>query len=238
MNLQEQPASLWETILQRYKPRKRPILFSGAMVRAIFALLKTQTRRIAKGVQLKDDEYPSFYVNEKGELWMVPLWKSNNLPSGSKAIKCPFGPGDILWVKETFQWVDAGEDSGYVYRATDPDWETTEEWRWKPSLFMPEKASRISLRVVSVRLERLQDISAEDAKAEGFACITKDGGLTWKYGIPDDDGLPGNGRGIGWPWNEWEEDPRNAFRTIWEKINGPGNWEASPWVWKIEFEKI
>lgn len=195
----------------RYKSRKRPILFSGAMIRAILALLKTQTRRIAKGVELTEEEYPSLYVNEKGELWMVPYWKSNKLPSGSKSVKCPFGPGDTLWVKETFQWVDDGEDSGYVYRATDPDWESDEEWRWKPSLFMPNKASRISLRVVSVRLEHLQDISEEDAKAEGAQAMAVDDlGNTWKT-------------------------YRRGFQSVWESINGPGSWQANPWVWVVTF---
>lgn len=119
----------------------KPILFSAPMVRAILNGNKAQTRRIVK----------------------EPI-------NGTNFLKCPYGKvGHKLWVRETWQYVDfAGEDNGYVYRATDPDWETMEEWKWKPSIFMPREACRIELIITGVRVERLQDISVEDSLAEGI----------------------------------------------------------------------
>lgn len=109
-------------------------------------------------------------------------------------------------------------------------------WRKRPSIHMPRWACRILLEVVSVRVERLNDISNEDAIAEGLAAVSKDGKLV-KYGIPDHDGLPG-GCDAGWPWVDWKHTPRNAFCQIWESINGAGSWDANPWVWCVEFKRI
>jgi len=102
---------------------------------------------------------------------------------------------------------------------------------------MPRWASRITLEITAVRVERLHDISEADAVAEGLACITKDGDRTRKYGIPDADGMPGTDD-HGWPWNEWRSDPREAYRKLWESINGPGSWDLNPWVWVIEFKRV
>lgn len=126
------------------------------------------------------------------------------------------------------------------YRATDPapllSYDDREDpgVRWSPSIHMPRWASRITLRITDVRAERLTEISAEDAKAEGLKAITKDGKLV-KFGIPDSDGLPGTDD-FGWPWDEWCVDPRDAFRTIWESIHGKNSWTQNPWVWVVSFE--
>lgn len=101
---------------------------------------------------------------------------------------------------------------------------------------MPRWASRITLEVTGIRVERLQDISEEDAIAEGLSGITKDGKLI-KYGIPDQDGLPGTDN-TGWPWRDWQKDPRDAYRRLWESINGRGSWDANPWVWVVEFKRV
>lgn len=101
---------------------------------------------------------------------------------------------------------------------------------------MPRWASRITLEIVAVRVERLNEISEPDAKAEGLKALSKDGTLV-KYGIPDRDGLPGNDD-YGWHWKEWERDPRQSFRRLWESLNGPGSWDANPWVWVIEFRRV
>ena len=93
---------------------------------------------------------------------------------------------------------------------------------------------RQKLEIVSIRVERLHDITEEDAIREGLAKITKDGGRNWKYGIPDKDGLPGTDD-IGWPWIEWEISARDAFKKLWVKINGDDSWKDNPWVWRIEF---
>ncbi|MDE9533111.1 hypothetical protein KKJ27_25005, partial [Xenorhabdus bovienii] len=83
---------------------------------------------------------------------------------------------------------------------------------------------------------RLQNISAEDAKAEGLAEISKDGKL-FKFGLPDMDGLPG-GCDIGWQWSEWERSPVMAYKKLWASIYGEENWNNNPWVWVIEFRRI
>ena len=100
--------------------------------------------------------------------------------------------------------------------------------------FMPRWASRLTLLVTEVRVQRLQGINEEDAKAEGLATVTKDGKF-WKWGIPDRDGLPGTDD-VGWPWVDWCRDPRDAYRKIWESLHGPGSWDANPWVAAISFE--
>jgi hypothetical protein len=108
---------------------------------------------------------------------------------------------------------------------------------WKPSIHMPRWASRIQLEVTATRVQRLQEITAEDAKAEGLAEITKDGRLM-KFGVPDRDGLPGTDN-EGWPWAEWEVDPRAAFRKLWDSINADRmSWASNPWVWCVSFERV
>jgi hypothetical protein len=109
-------------------------------------------------------------------------------------------------------------------------------WRMKVGRFLPSWASRITLEIVNVRVERLQDISADDAIAEGLKGITMDWRLV-KYGIPDADGYPGTDD-IGWPWEDWRISPVDAYRRLWESINGSGSWDANPWVWVIEFRRI
>lgn len=95
----------------------------------------------------------------------------------------------------------------------------------------------IRLEITNVRAERLQDISEADASAEGFPRLSKDGGRTYKYGIPDKDGLPGNDD-IGWHWSKWCNNAREAFRLLWSDIYGAGAWDLNPWVWVIEFKRL
>ena len=101
---------------------------------------------------------------------------------------------------------------------------------------MPRKASRIDLEITEIRVQRLNDISEDDAKAEGLNGLTRDGKLV-KCGIPDSDGLPGTDN-TGWPWDEWEIDARKAYKRLWEKINGPRSWDENPWVWVINFRRV
>lgn len=153
--------------------------------------------------------------------------------------KCPYGqPGDRLWVKETYACVTDGLKDGICYRV-DGEEQIDREFgeRWQSSRFMPRRYSRILLEITDVRVERLQEISEADAKAEGLACLSKDGGRTYKYGIPDHDGLPGTDD-TGWPWNSWDKDPSFAFRSLWIDINGIGSWDANPWVWVVCFKRV
>lgn len=109
---------------------------------------------------------------------------------------------------------------------------------WSPSIHMPRRFSRITLRITDVRVERVQEISEADAAAEGFRWLSKDGRL-WKCGIPDKDGLPGNDDD-GWHWSEWCADPRDAFHRLWDSINAARGygWDANPWVWAVTFERV
>lgn len=228
----------------------KPILFSGPMILAILAGRKTQTRRVVKSTAWVCDggEPPSgSYPGSPGQ-WVIDL------------DRCPYGKiGDRLWVRET--WCETDDEYGtpvVVYRAggnrligrdhpRGPDYllnassdEGIHVDRWKPSIYMPRWASRISLKITNVRVERVQDISEEDAIEEGmqkFVYTSKDNVATRKYGIPDRDGFPGEGD-FGWPWHDWKIFPTAAFARLWDCINANRgqDWKANPWVWVIEFD--
>lgn len=129
-------------------------------------------------------------------------------------------PGDRLWVKETHAYFDADrENAGVVYRESDNGrtWEAEDEgWKWKPSLFMPRKWSRITLEIVSVRVERLNAISEEDAWAEGIQVKFCEAGKPCTC----------------------ESNPVGEYADLWESINGPGSWVLNPFVWVISFRKL
>jgi hypothetical protein len=172
--------------------KERPIIFSGPMVRAILEGQKTMTRRI-----LKPQPKGNPYFNRG--LWRDP----GELIVGTE-IKCPYGqPGNRLRVKETW---NGTQGEGVAYRATEPDMNGEP---WKPSILMPRKYSRITLEIIRIGIERLQEISEEDAKKEGFGWIGHSDG---------------------------EEDPLYRLAQYWDKLNGKGAWESNPWVWVIEFK--
>lgn len=195
--------------------KERPILFSGPMVRAILEGRKTQTRRIAK-------DRDGITVHPNGQVLARGGW----LPE----LCCPYGkPGDRLWVKETFQMHATLAGIRVTYREGNADaWiEPPETWEmipddnhWRPSLFMPRWASRITLEIEAVRVERIIEITAEDCIAEG---IYQQGGQ-WI--------IDGSVTGLGWM------QPEGAYRELWESINGLGSWDANPWVWVIQFRRI
>lgn len=205
--------------------KERPILFSGEMVRAILDGRKTMTRRVVKS----NRNDGSFLVveYEKGKLWPYHSIDGESFDATGNgeeiSIDIPYGmPGDRLWVRETFA-EGLSNKEGIAYRATskwydfeDGTPESFKEIKWKPSIFMPRWASRITLEITNVRVERLQDISEEDAKREGANGE--------KY------------RGQGFEHCIYRE----AFRTLWESINAKRgySWESNPWVWVIEFERI
>lgn len=211
-----------------------PILFSGPMIRALLEGRKTMTRRVAKLLLPGDKDYINADTHEE---WIT-----------KRAMQCPYGQArNLLWVRETFcpiddrpfggvQWID--------YRATPKyedchpaGWENApddpEALKWKPSIFMPRTASRLTLELTGVRVERLSDLTDADAVAEGLAAVTKDGTL-FKYGIPDRDGLPGTDN-YGWPWDEWSVSPRGAYFRLWDKLNGPLACADNPWIWALSF---
>lgn len=221
----------------------RPMLFSGPMVRGLLEDRKEMTRRVLREQppeQFLTGDVAAIY-NHTQSRWAVsrcyaPGDPRNEAwpPDPEPGLRCPYGvPGDLLWVRET--WClktyehDEDEPPGYYYEATtrspmllcdehgDPI--LTESGRersaWRPSIHMPRKASRITLRITDVSLDRLQAISEDDAWLEG---ITEEEAYEFA-----DDGSP---------------DPVLAFAELWDSINGAGAWKADPWVWTVSFEVI
>ena len=216
--------------------KERPILMSGPMVRAILDGRKTQTRRIVKPQPPANVTRVTMVPNTaSGKATMVwcqdgpidPLNGWNYKERHPNGWQCPYGMlGDRLWVRES--WHQRGK---FVFALPDSDkrsWLGTREiaysadakrpghdWRSRPSIHMPRWASRITLEITSVRVERLQDISEEDAKAEGAPFELGELerlilGAKAKY--------------------------RSGFCRLWESINGPGSWASNPWVWVVEFK--
>ncbi|MBE3120153.1 MAG: hypothetical protein IMZ50_15540 [Candidatus Atribacteria bacterium] len=184
--------------------KDRPILFSGPMVLAILDGRKTQTRRVIK------PQPPSYWPKD---------------PAG---IRCPYGvPGDRLWVKEAFSKVPLlDETMGAVYRADseDPDDQIQEGWqfmgRWTSSRFMPKRYARIWMEVVSVRAQWVQNISDEDAMAEGVEADVY-------------------GEEIGIAPRRHGQSARINFMELWDSINSKRGfgWDTNPWTWAITFKR-
>lgn len=221
--------------------KERPMLFSGAMVRAILAGRKTQTRRVCKSAIWIDMEDVPSHCTRYGNV---------ALP-----VKCPYGePGDRLWVRESFEIVR--EVCSYEVEEYDYfDWDEEmygpakdalkakcprggeravvtfmadgEESvsRWRPSIHMPRWASRITLEIVSVRVERLQEISEGDAMAEG---IERDAAEFKNYNVKDK----------AFPWLGGVGAAVRSYSSLWESINGPESWALNPWVWVVEFKRL
>lgn len=217
--------------------RERPILFSGPMVRAILEGRKTQTRRVAK----KPVRHPDF-----GNLYTPGALVLEHEPQHVIERACPYGqPGDRLWVREATIRVEDHGYKGPVYvesdegracldggLAPDPD-DCVEvepyELRIRPSIHMPRSYCRIVLEIVSVRVERLQDISDADAQAEGVEGHYIEDGWYWRnYLLSDADAAV----------SPMLTSAKGSFRSLWESINGAGSWAANPWVWAVEFRRI
>lgn len=202
--------------------RERPVLFSAPMVRSLLDGSKTQTRRV-----LKQAVGPSLSVGIEDESGVAELsWLHGDGPGHDvhetiKRVPCPYGaPGDRLWVRETWahhvhaQSAQRADDGPFVYAA---DGVAALRMRlsskWTPGIHMFRWASRITLEVTEVRVERLQAISEADALAEGI----------------DD----------GWLVRNQVPPPRVlSYRRLWEDINGADSWNANPWVWVISFRRL
>lgn len=235
--------------------KERPILFSGAMVRALLAGTKTQTRRVVKSQPIPDSRFAGGWkvVGKGGE--------ESATCSPLVAHHSPYGqPGDRLAVRETFfawgrwetrysakkgrdEWhfVDMTLECGRSY-AYDTDEDTpmivtrrstvVPLWWRRPAIFMPRAASRITLEITSVRVERLWTTWESDADciAEGIEEMPPHpcGTRRWR------NYLPGHPQG----WSPNLATPGNSFATLWRSINGDASWDANPWVWVIEFKRL
>lgn len=224
--------------------KERPILFSAPMVRAILNGTKTQTRRI-----WKMPPGMGWYVSgalkgeETGDICDLtgPGWCSVD------EVTCPYGgPGDRLWVRETWARTKVNQDhterDWFVYAVSDNT--TDYAGPWKPSIHMPRAASRITLEITSVRVERLQDVSEPDAEAEGcermdFEPEAHDWKICPKCGGTRLHNAIGSGGGVIFDVDCTECDSYvKRYRHLWESINGPGSWDLNPWVWVVEFNLI
>jgi len=199
--------------------KERPILFSGPMVRALLAGTKTQTRRIVKP-QPAPDQQPRTVIGSSGFVYVMDNAPLLPYPEVRRVRwDCPYGqPGDRLWVRETFGHFERNDNftpgCEVFYRA---DGGCLEIEPWRPSIHMPRWASRITLEITGVRVERLQDIDISAAQAEG---VSDTGSL-----ILDSAGNEQGG-------------PIAEYAVLWEQINGPGSWDANPWVWVLEFRRL
>lgn len=228
---------------------ERPIIFSGPMVRAILDGRKTQTRRMLK-LPTKTYSGGPIYEHPKMGGWAVTTHggggsfrfgrNGEKIPEPERpgiwhqttgvGVVAPYEVGDVLWVRETVacgacapgkpsHWAPSfwrreqgtpANPNGLWYQADglSPERPITDRGRWVPSIHMPRWASRITLKVTGVKVERLNDISPTDAEEEGVKC---------------------------------DMSPRtfvDHYRNLWERIHGPGSWEANPWIVAISFERI
>ncbi|HHL0157633.1 TPA: morphogenetic protein [Klebsiella quasipneumoniae subsp. quasipneumoniae] len=227
---------------------ERGMIFNAEMVRAILAGRKTQTRRIMK-VQPESNQLGLLLITDSTRHSDIGRyhWAESNATGNyvrSKLFACPFGAvGDQIWVRETFQGPlfnyeqmdEYLEDSSkfekpeFCQYAADgghrPEYQDADDnlrHGWRPSIHMPRWASRILLEITDVRVERLNAISEEDARAEGII----DGGCL-NCGEPEPCGCANP-----------EPDATDAFAYLWQSIYGQENWNANPWVWVIEFERV
>lgn len=209
--------------MKRHDVTERPILFNGQMVPPVLADIKTQTRRV-----VKPQPYSVSLVPSGNHLfdYRTDLSDYSRVVDMNKAVTlCPYGQiGHKLWVKESFSGPHCVEKQGGFPALPPSQWHPESEiWYWadgnpqhgdwtrpRPSIHMPRWASRITLEITDVRVERLQDISRGDAMAEGCP-------------------FPNMAAG---------PDPRQWYAELWNQINGPSSWDFNPWVWCVTFKRI
>jgi hypothetical protein len=214
-----------------------PILFSTEMVQAILEGRKTQTRREVNFPEvwpdLLDDLHSKLVVKDK-EVFNLAGEHQYNL-------RDRFGkPGDVLWVRESWAHNRLGTGWPFHYIALNDTFSNPENEKWKPSIHMPKAACRIWLRVKSVRVERLQDISEKDIIAEGVRIpvsnkSTENNKVVLELGAKDKaiSFLPKGKEKLS------QKDYLFAFwAELWCKVNGRESWDANPWVWVVEFERL
>ena len=204
--------------------REHPIIFSGPMIRAILEGRKTMTRRLAKNAPENWGQVTK--MSNPGSFML-------HFNRGVKQVQCPYGqPGDHLWVREA--WRETGVISApYAYRAIDEPLTLVGEsgsmlalkYRWRPSIHMPRKASRLILEITDIRIEWLRDISEEDSRAEGVIDL----GENWdpfQFKVPDTE-CSGS-------------SPRAAFFSLWDSIHKSSGhrFVDNPTVWVITFEVV
>ncbi|ELD5016854.1 hypothetical protein QQI21_004573 [Salmonella enterica] len=206
--------------------KERGMIFNGEMVRAILEGRKTQTRRVLGTYQDAVKFCPEWDVNGKQIFIVLGEKDHTGMNPVITAIPCPFGqPGDRIWVRETFRVHSRATDvATLVYRASVRNSWTEQTHRvpvavcnkpatpekWTPSIHMPRWASRITLEITDVRVERLNSISDSDASKEGCCIADMESG----------------------------DCLSDVFTRLWTSIYGDDSWQANPWVWVIEFKRV
>jgi hypothetical protein len=216
--------------------KEHPILFSTPMVQANSDGRKTNTRRMTGLDEINGIPDDWFFLGISIDNTVFEIGKPakqlkglyasfyNQQTNTTKYIKCPYGQsGDLLWVRET--WINTFIPhcvpvGGFYYKADHPQ---EKNLRWKPSIHMPKAIARIWLQVVEIRVERLQNISDEDAIAEGVE-ISESG----YYKIYDKK-----------PQNQaWTDSPKVSFMSLFQSINGEEIWKQNPWVWVVKYKVL
>jgi len=245
------------TAVSKPAVKERPILFSGPMVRAILDGRKVQTRRIVKHCKQFTDfdsspsaAYDALMADDRSGAFFLVAGDHGY----TDFVPCPFGkPGDQFWVREAFRadppmdgsWDYYSFSDGVLsnYSAIPMQFRNPShviyaadlahrDLKYKPSIHMPRWASRITLEVTDVRVERLNDISDEDIEAEGTSEWVASGGIVYAP-RPGFDGCAPDDFG-----NVKVKPNRVAFCSLWESINGTGSWSANPWVWVVSFRRL
>jgi hypothetical protein len=207
-----------------------PMLFSTPMVQAILAGRKTMTRRIVKMPKedIKEAKWGYTAFTPKGHISFRGI--HSNGQYGESFVKCPYGqPGDLLWVRETWAPDLAGDDASshieYIRYVADGTrlpikWvKDYDRYSNRPGIHMNKEYARIWLQVANIRVERLQDIAEEDAKAEGVEVIN-DGPFPYRHYGSDTTSCA---------------YARTSFQSLWQSINGDESWDANPFVWVVSF---
>lgn len=214
--------------------KERGIIFSAPMIKALLAGTKTQTRRLNKLREFGPSTTRGYdwTFRDKRELW-------NDVMHEQLLARCPYGKvGDRLWCKEGHAlrsdvdpMTDLGKARHYLIYRSDHDGELSSEWHhyggWRSPLFMPRWASRITLEITEVRVQRVQEISEDDARAEGvppfferYECVGQDQSICDGELARD------------FPY-------RACFACVWDEINGDrALWSSRPWVWAISFKRV
>jgi len=233
--------------------KERPILFSGPMVRAILSGTKTQTRRVVKPQPGSLDQVIQIdrtwhQTDSRGGHMSLVGSRAGACPYGA--------PGDRLWIRETCRAEEAADGYDGIRYPADNAWvkiantsEPADAWlalfhygqpsdggearhpgkstgKGVPSIHMPRWASRLTLEITDVRVQRLQDISDGDARAEGVRPLPlqegDDPSAWWEVE----------------PGQHQARTPVDSYRKLWNAINGRGSWDANPWVWAVSFKRI
>lgn len=218
--------------------KEKPMLFNTEMVQAIMEGRKTQTRRIIKRTKSNDEPCGYGFWKEwsaRDTCWYVKDYSHSAIWFTLKEYISRFSRyhvGDIIYVRETWQESECFDNNiknKYVYRANKSDAEFAEEYHLKgrPSIHMPKVAARIFLRVIDVRIERVQDITEEGAKSEGIRSFTKDNSV-WKYSHKEE-----------FNWQNAPRTAKEAFGDLWDSCSKEGyKWDENPFVLVVKFERI